>query len=361
LTHDNVAANVESIVQAVTLLPTDCMLGVLPFFHSFGYTVTLWAPLQVGASGAYHADPRQSREIGELCKKHHCTIYLTTATFLRFCLKKCEPDDFRSIRGLVCGAEKLPPSLAEEFHQRFGVRPLEGYGCTELSPVVSTNLPDQFAGGLTQTHNRTGTVGAPLPGIAARTVHPDTHKVLPPGEEGLLVVTGANVMKGYLNKPDLTAAAMVDGWYITGDMARIDAEGHLTITGRLSRFAKVGGEMVPLEKVEEALHDALGTSERVCVVACVPDESRGERVVVLYDVEAFVVFDLTLRQWSQKLPALGLPNLWVPGERDFHAVPELPVLGSGKVNLQGVKDLALSLATKRTNHRVTEGTEKYTE
>ena len=162
----------------------------------------------------------------------------------------------------------------------------------------------------------------------------------------MLVVTGANVMKGYLNKPDLTAAAMVDGWYITGDMARIDAEGHITITGRLSRFAKVGGEMVPLEKIEEALHDALGTSERVCVVACVPDESRGERVVVLYVVEAFVVFDLTLRQWSQKLPALGLPNLWVPGERDFHAVAELPVLGSGKVNLKGVKDLALSLARK---------------
>jgi acyl-[acyl-carrier-protein]-phospholipid O-acyltransferase/long-chain-fatty-acid--[acyl-carrier-protein] ligase len=346
LTHDNVAANVESIVQAVTLVPTDSMLGVLPFFHSFGYTVTLWAPLQVGASGVYHADPRQSREIGELCKKNRCTIYLTTATFLRFCLKKCEPDDFRSIRGLVCGAEKLPPSLAEEFHQRFGVRPLEGYGCTELSPVVSTNLPDQFAGGLTQLHNRVGTVGAPLPGVAARSVHPDTREVLPPGEEGMLVVYGANVMKGYLHKPELTAAVMADGWYITGDMARIDAEGHITITGRLSRFAKVGGEMVPLEKVEEALHDALGTAERVCVVACVPDESRGERVVVLYVEAAFVVFDVTLRQWTQKLSAHGLPNLWVPGERDFHAVPELPLLGSGKVNLKGVKDLALTLARK---------------
>jgi acyl-[acyl-carrier-protein]-phospholipid O-acyltransferase / long-chain-fatty-acid--[acyl-carrier-protein] ligase len=352
LTHDNVAANVESIVQAVTLGPTDRMLGVLPFFHSFGYTVTLWAPLQVGAAGVYHADPRQAREIGELCKKNRCTIYLSTATFLRFCLKKCDPDDFRSIRGLVCGAEKLPPGLAEEFFCRFGVMPLEGYGCTELSPVVATNLPDQVCAGLTQTHNRTGTVGAPLPGIAARAVDPDTREVLPPGEEGMLVVTGANVMKGYLNKPDLTAAVMVDGWYITGDMARIDAEGHITITGRLSRFAKVAGEMVPLEKIEEALHDALGTSERVCVVACVPDESRGERVVVLYVVEAFLVFDLTLRQWSQKLSAHGLPNLWVPGERDFHAVPELPVLGSGKVNLKGVKDLALRM-TRGQGDKVT--------
>ncbi len=346
LTHDNVAANVESIVQAVTLTPTDRLLGVLPFFHSFGYTVTLWGPLQVGAAGVYHADPRQAREIGELCKKHHCTIYLSTATFLRFCLKKCEADDFRSIRGLVCGAEKLPPGLAEEFHKRFGVMPLEGYGCTELSPVVSTNLPDQVCGGLTQTHNRTGTVGAPLPGVAVRAVDPDTREILPPGEEGMLVVFGANVMKGYLHKPDLTAGVLLDGWYITGDMARIDAEGHITITGRLSRFAKVGGEMVPLEKIEEALHDALGTSERVCVVACVPDESRGERVVVLYIEEAFRPFDLTIRQWTQKLSALGLPNLWVPGERDFFIVVEMPVLGTGKINLKGVKDLALRVTRR---------------
>ena len=346
LTHDNVAANVEAIVQAVTLSSTDRLLGVLPFFHSFGYTVTLWGPLQVGAAGVYHADPRQAREIGELCKKHRCTIYLSTATFLRFCLKKCEADDFRSIRGLVCGAEKLSPGLAEEFHKRFGVMPLEGYGCTELSPVVATNLPEQVCGGLTQTHNRTGTVGAPLPGVAARAVDPDTREILPPGEEGMLVVFGANVMKGYLNKPELTAGVLLDGWYITGDMARIDAEGHITITGRLSRFAKVGGEMVPLEKVEEALHDALGTTERVCVVACIPDESRGERVVVLYVEEVFRPFELTVRQWTQKLSGLGLPNLWVPGERDFYVVVEMPVLGTGKLDLKGVKDLALSVARK---------------
>jgi acyl-[acyl-carrier-protein]-phospholipid O-acyltransferase/long-chain-fatty-acid--[acyl-carrier-protein] ligase len=331
------------MVQATSLSPDDRLLGVLPLFHSFGYTVTLWAPLQVGAAAVYHADPRQAREIGELCKKHGCTLYVSTATFLRFCLRKCEPDDFRTLRILMCGAEKLPPSLAQDFLARFGVLPLEGYGCTELSPAAAANMPDQAFAGLTQVHNKVGTVGPPLPGCAARVVHPDTREPLPLGEEGLLLVTGANVMKGYLHRPDLTREVIQGGWYVTGDMAKIDADGHVTLTGRLSRFAKVGGEMVPLEKVEEALHEALGTSERVCVVTCVPDPARGERVVVLYVESQLSAFGLGVRAWSAQLSGRGLPNLWVPGERDFYGVAELPVLGSGKVNLKGVKDLALAL------------------
>lgn len=346
LTHGNVAANAEAMIQATQLNPDDRILGVLPFFHSFGYTVALWAPLQIGASAVYHADPRQAREIGELCKNHRCTIYVSTATFLRFCLRKCEADHFATIRILMCGAEKLPPSLAQEFEARFGVLPLEGYGCTELSPAAAANMPDQPFGPLVQVHNKGGTVGPPLPGCAARTIHPDTHEPLPLGEEGLLLVTGANVMKGYLHKPDLTKAVILDGWYVTGDMAKIDAEGHVTLTGRLSRFAKIGGEMVPLERVEEALHDALATAERVCAVTCVPDESRGERVVVLYVEAQLAAFNVGVRPWCAKLGDQGLPNLWVPSERDFHAVPELPILGSGKVNLKGIKDLALSLVRK---------------
>lgn len=346
LTHGNVAANVESMIEATQFGPADRALGVLPFFHSFGYAVTLWAPITVGASAVYHPDPRQAKEIGELCRAHQCTIYLSTATFLRFCLKKCEPDDFRSVRILVCGAEKLPPSLAADFHAKFGVWPLEGYGCTELSPAAAANLPDQPFGGLVQVHNKTGTVGPPLPGCAARVVHPETHEPLPLGEEGLLLCTGANVMRGYLHKPELTGRVILDGWYVTGDMARIDADGHVTLTGRLSRFAKIGGEMVPLEMVEEALHDVLGTSERVCAVTCVPCESRGERVVVLYVEEQFAAFGVGVGAWCKQLSARGLPNLWVPGERDCFAVAELPVLGSGKVNLKGVKELAVAVARK---------------
>src|SRR5262249_28215109 len=174
LTHGNVAANVESMVEATNFGPTDRLLGVLPFFHSFGYAVTLWAPMTIGGSAVYHPDPRQAREIGELCRTHRCTIYLSTATFLRFCLKKCEPDDFKSVRILMCGAEKLPPALAADFHARFGVQPLEGYGCTELSPAVAANMPDEPFGALTQVHNETGTVGPPLPRSAARVAHPQT-------------------------------------------------------------------------------------------------------------------------------------------------------------------------------------------
>jgi acyl-[acyl-carrier-protein]-phospholipid O-acyltransferase/long-chain-fatty-acid--[acyl-carrier-protein] ligase len=331
------------MVQAASLTKSDRLLGVLPLFHSFGYTVTMWAPMQIGASTVYHADPRAAREIGELSRTHKCTIFVTTPTFLRFCLKKCEENDFRTIRILITGAEKLPPSLAQDFEKRFGVLPLEGYGCTELSPVAAANMPDVDLDNFKQICNRPGSVGQPVPGVAAKTVNPDSMETLPVGEEGLLLIYGANVMRGYLGKPEMTAKVVRDGWYVTGDMARIDDEGFVTLTGRLSRFAKVAGEMVPLEKIEEVLHEVLGTSERVGAVTCVPDEARGERLVVLYVPQA----GLEVGPWVRQLGGRGLPNLWVPAERDFYPIAELPVLGSGKVNLQRVKEMALEVAVKR--------------
>lgn len=319
---------------------------MLPFFHSFGYTVTLWAPLQVGASMVYHADPRQAKEIGELCRKHRCTLFLSTATFLRFCMRKCEPEDFKTLRLLMCGAEKLPQTLAQDFEKKFGVLPMEGYGCTELSPVAAANVPDKVIAGFRQICNKPGTVGQPVPGVAARTVDPETMETLPVGTEGLLLIYGANVMKGYLGKPEQTAKVVRDGWYVTGDMAKIDAEGFVTLTGRLSRFAKIGGEMAPLEKIEEELHEVLGTSERVGAVTCVPDESRGERLVVLYLEQPLRQLGFDVPKWWQGMNGRGLPNLWVPGQRDFYAVPEMPLLGSGKLDLKGLKDKAMELAKK---------------
>lgn len=342
LSHGNVAGNVESMVQVARFYKADRVLGVLPFFHSFGYTVTLWTPLQVGSSTVYHADPRQAREIGELCRQHRCTIYLTTPTFLRFCLKKCDPEDFRTLRLLICGAEKLAQTLARDFQQRFGLVPLEGYGCTELTPVTSTNLPDEELAGVKRILNRPGTIGPPIPGVAGKVVHPETRRELGTGEDGLLLIHGPNVMQGYLHRPEQTAEVLQDGWYVTGDMGRFDEFGHLTLTGRLSRFAKVGGEMVPLERIEEELHAILQTSERICAVTCVPDEARGERLVVLH-----LHHDgLQVQQWCKELGSRGLPNLWLPAERDFFGVPELPLLGSGKVNLKRVQELALELARR---------------
>jgi acyl-[acyl-carrier-protein]-phospholipid O-acyltransferase/long-chain-fatty-acid--[acyl-carrier-protein] ligase len=340
LTHGNIAANIESVVQAIDPGPRDRLLGILPFFHSFGYTVTLWVPLQVGASIVYHADPRQAKEIGELCRKYAATIFLATPTFLRFCLKRCGPDDFRSLRILMCGAEKLPPGLAEEVKQKFGVQPLEGYGCTELSPVAAANVPDQELDAFRQIGTKPGTIGQPVPGVAARIVNADTFEPLPPGQEGLLLIYGANVMKGYLGKPEATHEAVRDGWYVTGDIARFDEDGFITITDRLARFSKVGGEMVPHQKVEDELHTILGTSDRTCVVTAVPDEGKGERLVVLYTP----LGSLDVHQLWQRLTDRGLPNIYIPKERDFFPIPELPVLGTGKVDLKRVKELALEKA-----------------
>lgn len=340
LTHGNIAANCESVIQAIDPTAKDRLFGILPFFHSFGYTVTLWLPLQVGASIAYHPNPLQGREIGEMCKKFACTIFLATPTFLRSYLRRCDAADFASVRILVCGAEKLPQKLALEFQEKFGVRPLEGYGCTELSPVAAVNVPDWQSGSRRQIGNKPGTIGQPIPGVAIKVVGKENFEPLPPGQEGLLLVYGANVMKGYLNNEDLTRKKILDGWYVTGDLATIDDEGFITITGREERFAKVGGEMVPLEKVEEELHHVLGSSERVAVVTAVPDSKRGERLVVLH----LPLEGKSIPEIVKGLSERGLPNLFVPGPRDFFQVTELPVLGSGKLDIKRCRQQAIDLA-----------------
>jgi acyl-[acyl-carrier-protein]-phospholipid O-acyltransferase/long-chain-fatty-acid--[acyl-carrier-protein] ligase len=336
LTHANLAANAESMIQAIDPRPSDRLLGILPFFHSFGYTVTLWVPLQVGTSMVFHPDPRQAKEIGELCKKYRCTIFVTTPTLLRFCLRRCEPDDFRSLRLLMVGAEKLPPGLAQEFKEKFGVLPMEGYGCTELSPAAVVNVPDREEGGVRQIGNRPGTIGQPIPGVATRIVDPDTLQPLPADKDGMLLVYGGNVMKGYLGRPEATRDAIRDGWYITGDIARTDEDGFITITDRLARFSKIGGEMVPHQKIEDELHTILGTSERVCAVTSVADERRGERLVVLHTP----LNGTSVQELHQRLSNLNLPNLWIPDRRDFVQIPEMPLLGTGKVDLKRIREMA---------------------
>src|SRR5205823_4969459 len=161
-----------------------------------------------------------------------------------------------------------------------------------------------------------------------------------PGQEGLLLICGANVMKGYLGRDDLTQQKIIDGWYITGDLAKMDGDGFITITGREERFAKVGGEMVPLEKVEEELHEILGSSEKLCAVTAIPDTKKGERLIVLH----LPLPDVTSQDLWSRLNERGLPNLYVPGRRDFIQVPDLPILGSGKLDLKKCKEKAMELA-----------------
>lgn len=336
LTHQNIAANVEAFIGFVDFTKRDHVLGILPFFHSFGYTVTLWGALMAGAQTVYHPDPRAAKEVGELCRKYGCTLMAGTATFLRLYMRRCQPDDFKTMRLLVCGAEKLPPALIEEFHSKFGVMPLEGYGCTELSPVVSVNIPDVTVNNLKQIGTKVGSIGHTLPGVAGKIIDAESGQPLGFGHEGLLLITGPNVMRGYLGREDLTSKKIHDGWYDTGDVGRIDEDGFITLTGRLARIAKIAGEMVPLELLEEHIHSILGTGDRVMAIVALPDKKRGERLFVLHLPNPGLDLDATFKKLSER----GVPNLWIPDVRDCFEVPEFPVLGSGKLDLRKLRALA---------------------
>lgn len=341
LTHRNIAANADASIRTLEIGPTERLFGILPFFHSFGYTVCLWAPLNAPCTAVYFPDPRQAKEVGEIARTRQVTIMAATATFLRCYMRRCGPDDFRSLRLIICGAEKLPVKLQEEFRTKFGVLPLEGYGCTELSPVVSCSLPDVTINGFYQQRNRPGCIGLPIFGVVVRAHDPNTEEPLPVAAEGVLWVKGPNVMAGYLHQPEKTAAVIKNGWYNTGDAGLVEPDGFIRITGRISRFAKIAGEMVPLEKLDDEMHDLLATGgERVLAVAAVPDEKRGERVVVLYLPE----IEARLGELLAALPQRGIPNLWIPDRRDCYPVQTMPVLGSGKLDLKKLGDWAKELA-----------------
>ena len=336
LSYHNVGSNITSFDQVIDLRRSDVLLGVLPFFHSFGYTVPLWAALALKPKVVYHYSPLEAKPVGQLCRQHGVTILVVAPTFLRTYLRRCEPEDFAKLEVVVAGAEKLSPKLADEFEARFGVRPVEGYGTTELSPVVSTNIPPERAISHDWRSVREGTVGQPIPGVFAKIVDPDTGKDLGVDQPGMLLINGPNVMRGYLGRPDLTAEVIRDGWYVTGDIASIDAEGFIRITGRISRFSKLGGEMVPHLRVEEALVKTLNLNEDQIrmVVTAVTDPKKGERLIVLHTGLA-----MTPEQICRKL-AGELPLLWIPSPDSFVRVEAIPVLGSGKLDLCGVRRLA---------------------
>ena len=241
LSHFNILSNIESVCQVIQFDPSDCMMGVLPFFHSFGFTGTLWLPLLAGFGVVYHSNPMDAKTIGETVRKHKATLLISAPTFFAAYLRRCSAEEFATLRFALAGAEKLREQIAKGFKDKFGLELLEGYGCTELAPVVSANVPDVSLGVERQIGNKPGTVGHPIPGVAVKVVDPDTERSLPLGQEGLLLVKGPNVMLGYLGQPELTAQAMRDGWYVTGDIAAVDEDGFIKITDRLSRFSKIGG------------------------------------------------------------------------------------------------------------------------
>jgi acyl-[acyl-carrier-protein]-phospholipid O-acyltransferase / long-chain-fatty-acid--[acyl-carrier-protein] ligase len=348
LTHRNVGSNIWAVDQILRLTDDDVLLGILPIFHSFGYTTTMWTVLTLPPKGVYHYSPLEAREVGKLCRRHGATIMVATPTFLRSYLRRCEPEDFAALDVAFTGAEKLAPELAAAFEERFGVRPVEGYGATELSPVVCANMPPSRAANKKHEGVREGTVGLPLPGVAVKVVDLDTGEELGPNKSGMLLVAGDGVMKGYYGQAELSADVIreeksADGttkrWYITGDVAVIDDDGFVKITGRISRFSKLAGEMVPHIRVEEAIGHVLGLDEDdlKIVVTAVPDPKKGERLVVLYTELVQKPEDI-----CRALAAGGLPSLWIPSADSFRRVAAIPVLGTGKLDLKRVKDLALA-------------------
>jgi len=336
LTHRNVLGNICQFGRRLAMPKGARILGSLPLFHSFGSTVTLWYPIIEDYDLVTYPNPIEARRLGELIAQHQVYLILSTPTFLRGFMRRVDPDQLASLGLVVTGAEKLPGSLAEKFAQRFGIAPLEGYGLTETTPVTNFNLPDLEDEELPViTSYRPGSVGHLMPGIAVRLTDPsDDAQPVPIDQQGVIWMRGANIFPGYLDNPEMTDAVLKDGWFRTGDIGRMDDDGFLYIEGRISRFSKIGGEMVPHETVEAAVTRVLGldneTERRVSIVG-IPDEKKGEALALLSTIPAQSLeqFCIDLRY---RLLDTGIPSLWTP--RTIIPVNEIPLLSSGKLDLK---------------------------
>ncbi len=333
LTHRNLLANTSQFGEMLNLRREDVILGSLPFFHSFGSTVCLLYPLIEGIKVITFPNPVETAKCAALIAHHSVTILLATPTFLRGYLKRAQPEQLRTVRLVVTGAEKLPDELATAFANRFGIEVMQGYGLTETSPAASFNLPDPPD--TEQPSNRRGTCGKLVPGLAAQIRDPETGAHLSLHEKGMLWFKGANIFEGYLNNRKQSAEVLDDGWFRTGDLARFDEDGFLIIEGRVSRFSKIGGEMVPHEAVEASIIECLELGhegERIIAITSVPDDAKGEALVLLS------TRDIPQNEVRERLHKAGLPNLWIP-KRILH-VEKIPMLASGKLDIQGCRKAA---------------------
>ena len=337
LSHRNIVGNVSQFRELLDAKKDDAILASLPFFHTFGSTVTLWYPLIEGVRIVTYPNPLEAAKNAALIERHKLTLLLATPTFLRAYLRKVEPHQLRSLRLVITGAEKLPLDLAKSFEERFDQKVFEGYGLTETAPVVSVNLPEPQPtkpGEQVQPSSRLGSVGKMAPGIAAEIREPETNRKISLHDSGMLWLRGPNIFEGYLHEPERTGDVLRDGWFKTGDIGRFDEDGFLYIEGRLSRFSKIGGEMVPHEAIEHKIVDLLGFSgrdERTIAIVGVQNETKGEALVLL------AATDVDLTQLRTKLHEAGVPNLWIP--KKIQSVESIPVLASGKLDLKKCKEI----------------------
>ena len=347
LSHKNLAEQALMFGDCVRITEKDTLLGFLPMFHAFGYAGNFWLTMLLKCKGVFHFNPLDSRKIGELARKHKCTFIPSTPTFIRNYQRRCPKEDFENVETVLCGAEKLPLDLIEAWHEKYEIRPSEGFGTTELSPCPCVNLPDCRIPDTFNKYRKDGSVGRALANIMIKTVDLNTGEDLDPDQVGMIVVKGPTVMQGYYNDPEKTAEVLSeDGWYTTGDVGRIDSDGFIWITGRQSRISKIGGEMVPHILIEEEIlkiikRESKSESTETGVpiaVSSVPDEKKGERIIVFH-----VKLDISIETIRSGMLAADIPHIWIPAANSFIEVEKIPVLGTGKLDLAAVRDMSEKL------------------
>tara|TARA_B100001173_G_scaffold199405_1_gene171916 strand:+ start:71 stop:1708 length:1638 start_codon:yes stop_codon:yes gene_type:complete len=337
LSHSNIAANAKQAAIELGAVETDVIMSTLPTFHAFGFAITTLMPLSEGIPIVCHADPKDVTTIASGVQKYSGTILVGTPTFLRMYTisKKVTSESMQSLRLVVAGAEKLRSEVRDGFEKKFNMPVFEGYGTTETSPGASVNLPDIDSP--YKLRNRPGTVGKAFSGTEFRIVDPDSLEPLPTGEDGLILIGGPQIMKGYLKMPEKTAEVieLIDGfrWYRTGDKGHLDQDGFLTIVDRYSRFAKIGGEMISLTTVEEEILSACNNNNLEIAATCLPDQRKGEKIVLLSTI------DLDKSQLSKILSDAKVNSLYHPSS--ILVVEEIPKLGSGKTDFGETKKIAL--------------------
>jgi acyl-[acyl-carrier-protein]-phospholipid O-acyltransferase/long-chain-fatty-acid--[acyl-carrier-protein] ligase len=330
LSDENILCNCAQMNALGLFTPKMSLLGNLPLFHSFGLTVGTFFPLLFGLRIVAAPSPLDYKSSLRAIREGRADVLVGTPTFLRGYLRKAKSDDFKSVRFVVAGAEKSPPDLINVWENEFGCEYLEGYGLTECSPGISFNLPGRG--------KKVESVGRLMKNIDGRTVDPETRVVLDKNETGVLSFRGPNIFAGYLNNPEKTKEVFSDdGWFMTGDLGRMDEDGFLFIEGRLSRFSKVGGEMVSHESVEDVIAGLLSvyghTSDDIlCAVTGIEDGSKGECLVLLSTVA------VNSKWLGDNLRNKGIPNLWIP--KHIKKTEKIPILGTGKLDLRKLKELA---------------------
>lgn len=332
LTHKNLWANVGDIFDKLDLNDEDSMLGNLPLFHVFGFNTNFWLPLLRGLPVVTYPNPLEYRKIVQIIKEEKVTLMLGTPVFFNGYLRQSEPGELASVRIAVAGADKCPDMLREGYKKKHDIKLLEGYGCTETSPVISVNIPNE---------NKAGSTGRPLPTVKVKITDIETGEELPRGEEGKLLTKGDHVMKGYFDDLEETSLRIKDGWYDTGDVGMIDEDGYVWHKGRLKRFVKIGGEMVSLVKVESVLTELLPPEVDCCVVE-VPDFLKGANIVAT--VTDKVDEKKILSKMSDRLPNIALP-------KQFLIIDELPKMGSGKVNFRKATEIVKDILSKINNKK----------